>query len=268
MADTLTYPILSVCTTIGSNVDTLPVKDAQLIFVKDKHKIIFDYNGKRVFYDQIKVLGTDQERLSLLAPVSGLFYFVTETSVLWTYNSGWVQITTPPKEVVCIDVALPNRGTTGVLYIDTTNKEISTWDEDTDGYITIVSSKNAALGQGRAVCNSVGETQAKIASLENYVCKENGIVAVYFMCAVPADSTLNINNCGAKPICFREGRSIADGIINAGDTVTFIYNNGNYHVLSIDYDMKNVEWELTDASKQEIVNLVLEALPLAEEASF
>lgn len=270
MADTPIYPILSVCATINNNVSNLPVKDAQLIFIKDKYKIALDYNGKRVFYDQIKELKTEEERLALLAPVSGLFYFVVNTATLWMYSGEWIQITTPPKEIIYHGVNLPEQGVTGVLYIHTVNEDndIYIWDENTSSYMCVVSSKNAASGQGRAVCNSVGETLAKTASLEDYICKENSIVAVYFLCSVPANSTLNINNCGAKPICFREGRPIVDGIINASDTVTFIYSNGSYHVLSIDYDIKNVEWELTDSSKQEIVNLVLEALPAAEEAIF
>ena len=83
MADN-TYPILSVCATVRSKLSDLVIKNGQMIFVQDKHKIALDYNGKRVFYNQIEELATEQERTSLLAPVSGFYYFVIDTAVLWT----------------------------------------------------------------------------------------------------------------------------------------------------------------------------------------
>lgn len=98
MADTTTTkPILSVYATVGSKLSELAIKDGQLIFVKDKHKIALDFGGKRTVYNQIEELATDGARTSLLAPVTGLYYFVVETAVLWTYRDGWVQITTPPS---------------------------------------------------------------------------------------------------------------------------------------------------------------------------
>ena len=100
MADLTTKPVLSVCATVGSKLPNLVIKDGQLIFVQDKHRIALDFGGKRIFYNQIEELATDAVRTSMLAPVAGLFYFVIETAVLWTYRDKWVQITTPPKEVV------------------------------------------------------------------------------------------------------------------------------------------------------------------------
>ena len=98
MADLTTTPILSVYTTVGSKVSDVAVKDGQLIFVRDKQKIILDFDGKRTFYEQIIELPTEAARTSILAPVSGSYYFVLDPGVLWTYRSGWVQITTPPKD--------------------------------------------------------------------------------------------------------------------------------------------------------------------------
>lgn len=97
MADLTTKPVLSACATVESRLAELTVKDGQLIFVQDKHKIALDFGGKRTVYTQIEELATDGARSSMLAPVAGLFYFVIETSVLWTYRDGWVQITTPPS---------------------------------------------------------------------------------------------------------------------------------------------------------------------------
>ena len=137
MADLTTTPVLSVCATVGSKLPDLVIKDGQLIFVRDKHKIALDFGGKRTFYNQIEELATEAARTSLLAPVAGLFYFVIETAVLWTYRDGWVQITTPPKEVVFFGTELPELGVTKTLYVDTSRKEISVWDEDTASYIVV-----------------------------------------------------------------------------------------------------------------------------------
>lgn len=137
MADLTTTPILSVCATVGSKLPDLVIKDGQLIFVQDKHKIALDFGGKRVFYNQIEELATEEKRASLLAPVAGRYYFVIDTAVLWTYRNGWVQITTPPEEVVHIGTELPELGSNKTLYVDTTNKSISVWDNALSAYVVV-----------------------------------------------------------------------------------------------------------------------------------
>ena len=92
--------ILSVVETTASRLPDLSIKNGQLIFVKDSQKIALDIDDKRTFYNQTVVLQTETERTSLLAPITGLFYFVIETAILWTYQTeGWIQITTPPASV-------------------------------------------------------------------------------------------------------------------------------------------------------------------------
>ena len=142
MADLTTKTVLSVCATVGSRLSDLVIKDGQLIFVQDKHKIALDYNGKRVFYNQIEELATDEDRTAILAPVTGLYYFVIDTAVLWTYRDGWVQITTPPKEVVFIGTELPELGANKTLYVDVTNKEISVWDDGASAYVVVADKTN------------------------------------------------------------------------------------------------------------------------------
>lgn len=136
MADSLnnTIPVLSVCATIGEKVKDLPIQNGQLIFVQDKHRIAFDFNDKRRFYNQIEELETEQERLSLLAPVSGTYYFIIETAVLWVYKTEWVQITTKPDEILFIGTEMPELGQARTLYVDRTNKEISVWDDVSESY--------------------------------------------------------------------------------------------------------------------------------------
>lgn len=129
--------IFSVIATVGSKVSDLAIKDGQLIFVQDKHKIALDFGGKRVFYNEIFELETESARASLLAPITGAYYFVIETAVLWTYRNGWVRITTPPEEIVFIGTEMPELGSKKTLYVDTANNSISVWDETNGTYVVV-----------------------------------------------------------------------------------------------------------------------------------
>ena len=88
------------------------------------------------------------------------------------------------------------------------------------------------LGIGYASCTTAAATAAKTASLNYYNLINGGLVVVYFQYDVPAQSTLNINNTGAKEIHFGSSR-IAANVIKAGDKCLFIYN-GNYMLIAID----------------------------------
>lgn len=137
MAGATAKSVLSVCATVGSRLSDLVIKDGQLVFVQDKHKIALDFGGKRVFYNQIEELATEEARKALLAPVMGLYYFVIDTAVLWTYRGEWIQITTPPREILFIGTQLPELGAGNTLYVDTANKEISVWDGVTSKYVVV-----------------------------------------------------------------------------------------------------------------------------------
>lgn len=138
MADTTNKSILSLIATKSSRLKDLIIKNGQLIFIQDLGRIAFDFNGKRVFYNQIVELETEVERLTLDSPLSG-YYFVIDTGVLWFYKDEWVQITEKPKEVVCIDVELPALGQAkeGVLYVNKAEKEIAVFDSASNEYIVV-----------------------------------------------------------------------------------------------------------------------------------
>lgn len=137
MADaTSTRSVLSLVATSSSRIRDLVIKDGQLIFMQDVGRIAFDYKGQRVFYNQIVELNTEADRLALNSPLSG-YYFVVGSACLWYYNDEWIQITERPEEVVFIGVELPTLGQEGKIYIDTDDREISIWDEETDRYITV-----------------------------------------------------------------------------------------------------------------------------------
>lgn len=133
---TATKPILTLYATTGAQVKNLTIKDGNLIFVRDKHRIALDFNGKRTFYNQIEELNTEQERTSLLAPVSGVYYFVIESAVLWSYQNGWIQITKRPEDIIFIGTSLPELGNSKMLYVSSVDgdENISIWDENAGSY--------------------------------------------------------------------------------------------------------------------------------------
>lgn len=128
--------VMSLVATSSSRIRELTIKDGQLIFIQDLGRIAFDYKGQRVFYNQIVELETEAERLDLNEPLDG-YYFVIDSACLWFYKSGWTQITEKPDNILFIDVELPQLGQQGKLYVDTDDKEISVWDDETDTYITV-----------------------------------------------------------------------------------------------------------------------------------
>ena len=136
MADATTKSIMSLIATTSSRIRDLVIKDGQLIFIQDLGRIAFDFKGKRVFYNQIVELNTEAERLALESPLDG-YYFVIDSACLWFYQSGWIQITEKPQEILFVGTELPQLGQQDKLYIDTDDREISVWDEATDTYITV-----------------------------------------------------------------------------------------------------------------------------------
>lgn len=91
--------------------------------------------------------------------------------------------------------------------------------------------KNEELGQGYGECD-IDEGAELTVDIDDFILKLGGIVAVKFNHNVQAESTLNISDTGAKAIyCF--GAPVVSGFINAGDTVTFIYDGTQYQILAI-----------------------------------
>lgn len=99
---------------------------------------------------------------------------------------------------------------------------------------------NMSLGQGYGTCSTAAGTVAKVVSLSSYSLTKNGIVAVKFTYAVPANATMNINSKGAKNIFYR-GAKITAGIIEAGDIAVFMYDGTQYQLISIDRWQKDIE---------------------------
>ena len=98
-----------------------------------------------------------------------------------------------------------------------------------------------SLGFGYGTCSTAQATVAKTASLSGYNLITNGMVAIKFTNAVPANATLNINSKGAKAIYYR-GSAITANIIQAGDIALFVYNGSQYHLITIDRLIQQLTW--------------------------
>lgn len=132
MTDELTTtPVLSVHATVNSKLADFAQKDGQLIFVQDKQFIALDFGGKRKVYNQIEELANETARTSLLAPVSGRYYFVMDPPVLWRYQTdGWVQITTPPANLEAVEQAAKD-------YTDTVSQRVTGTIDENGNYIIL-----------------------------------------------------------------------------------------------------------------------------------
>ena len=126
--------MLSAIGTTASRLPDLPIKNGQLIFMHDVGKIALDFKDKRTFYNEIVTLQTDEQRKKLENPIKGSFYFVVDTSVLWTYQTEWKQLTSSPQEVLFIGIELPELGSANKLFVNTEKQNISVWDEKINSY--------------------------------------------------------------------------------------------------------------------------------------
>lgn len=129
--------VLQVCATKSDRLPELEIKNGQMIFIQDKCRIAFDFEGRRKFYNEIELIQTEDERKSYPDAENECFYFVVDTATLWVYQDGWVQLTTAPEEIVFIGVSFPELGSAKTLYVNKKKKEISVWDDETNGYIVV-----------------------------------------------------------------------------------------------------------------------------------
>ena len=109
---------------------------------------------------------------------------------------------------------------------------------------------NVKLGSGSASA-TLGTSPAFTASLSNYTLDggNGGTVSIKFSNDVPASATLNINSKGAKAIYYK-GVAITAGVIQSGDTATFMYDGSHYVLLCVD---RSIE-EMTDTEVTDLVN--------------
>ena len=133
-------PKLNVYVTTSERLPELEVSNGQLIFVKDKRQVYFDWSGVRVDYNLITVFETERQRLEEENPIEG-FYYVEETAILWRFHDEhWIQINSSPDNPIYFgeQETLPRPGNPNKLYV--TDKIIYKWDSLLEDYV-IVSNK-------------------------------------------------------------------------------------------------------------------------------
>lgn len=140
--------VMNLVATSSSRIRQLPIKNGQLVFIQDLGRIAFDFNNKRVFYNQIVEVETEGERLTLDEPLDG-YYFVIDTACLWFYKNGWTQITEKPESVLFIDVELPQLGQAkeGTLYVNKAEREIAVFDSASNEYVIVSDYTNEASNE-------------------------------------------------------------------------------------------------------------------------
>lgn len=93
---------------------------------------------------------------------------------------------------------------------------------------------NFSLGHGYGTCDTEEATLEKVVSTTGLVAVTGGFLAIKFANAVPANSTLKINSNDSSAIYYN-GAAIPDGIIKAGDTATFVYDDV-FHLIAVNRD--------------------------------
>ncbi len=79
--------------TTSEYLQTLPIKNGNIIFVPDNDLICLDISNQRFTYQTIKTFSTEQEREQTPFPNEG-FYYVEATNVIWRWaNNQWSKIT-------------------------------------------------------------------------------------------------------------------------------------------------------------------------------
>ena len=102
-------------------------------------------------------------------------------------------------------------------------------------------SENVDLGQAYGISSDNSNSAVRTSSISGFKLKKGGIVAIKFTTDINITNPgLNISSTGAKSMYYR-GSTLLRGTVNAGDTVTFIYDGTYYHIISIDKDIDDAK---------------------------
>lgn len=161
---------------------------------------------------------------------------VSGLSMSQAYNNGYPQSygnVMTMKGTGDSQLFIPWSGTSGKaepLYFrskrDNTSAEWSSWDKVFSRFFPQV---------GYAYCSTAEATLAKTCSLNagTWTQYNNSVAIVCFEYNVLANSTLNINGMGAKPIVYR-GNNITNNIIKAGDIALLVYIADTFRLVATD----------------------------------
>lgn len=100
----------------------VPFQNGNIIYCTDTREILVDTTKwGRTSYKQIITLNREIDRQALASPLNG-FYFIKNTSQLWSYDGEWIAISSPQdKQIVFMESEhFPPIGDPEVIYIDDT----------------------------------------------------------------------------------------------------------------------------------------------------
>ena len=149
--------------------DSISIKDGQLIFIEDKKTVALDNGGKRVMYTGVIEVASDVDRLAVTDGIDGTMYYVRSTSELWMYmRTNWLPLITAKTDPTYIGGALPETGIEGVIYVNKIMKTISVWDDGIRDYVVV---GNTGLGgDGELEENEVQQLMERIS-----IARENAV---------------------------------------------------------------------------------------------
>ena len=102
----------------------------------------------------------------------------------------------------------------------------------------------SSSGLSYGICNTEETSLAKEVTIDGFTQSIGVCLLIKFTNSVKANSTLNINSLGAKPIYYNN-QAIRDNVIVAGNTALLLYDGTNYVVMSVD-QMAKVSQTITD----------------------
>lgn len=127
--------ILSMFVTKSKYLQQLPIHDGQLIYTMDGNRIALDFNGARYYYDTIQSFETEEQRTSFVSVLDG-YYYVKDTSCLWSYsNSQWNRLTPENLDPIVFGNTVedfPAEGKSNTLYV--ADKATYKWNAGIRGY--------------------------------------------------------------------------------------------------------------------------------------
>lgn len=127
-------PQTFVITTNDKLVDLGIATDARLVYVQDKEKIYYDYNGERLALHDIIEVENEAEMKAIQTPVDNKIYLAFAEKTLWQYSSNtWFCLTRQPSVVFIGSDGFPSEGRENALYVNGT--KIYKYDDTSKGYL-------------------------------------------------------------------------------------------------------------------------------------
>ena len=150
-----------------------------------------------------------------------------------------VAVASGDRLVITDSSATSSINATSIAFDGTTTTQFlskkGTWETASGGGGT----KCTAFG----TCSTAAATTTKDVTISGYTVHDDDIVTIYFTNSVPANATLKINNGTSLPMITGLMTPVTAGMINAGDTATFILEPSQLVaavLLSVDRSIKAV----------------------------